>query len=75
MKNGRSPAGRDAKEYNPGQNQQITSSFFDVLDVILTSIHEPVLVLDAELKVMRANHAFFRTFHVNADEVEGRNHI
>ncbi len=28
-------------------------------------------MLDAEFRVMRANHAFLRTFDVNADEVEG----
>ena len=63
MKSDRSPAIGDAKT--------ITQSFFDILDVILTSIHESVLVLNADLKVVRANHAFYRTFHVNADEVEG----
>ncbi|TKB25890.1 PAS domain-containing protein [Desulfopila sp. IMCC35006] len=71
MKSARSPLGREAKKINPELNQQITPAFLAILDVILTSIHEPVLVLDAEFKVMRANHAFFRTFHVNADEVEG----
>ena len=71
MKSGRSPAGRDAKKIKSGQNQQITQAFFAILDVILTSIHEPVLVLDAEFKVVRANHAFLRTFDVNADEVKG----
>ena len=71
MKSDRSPALHDGKKTMPGQNQQITPAFFDVLDAILTSIHEPVVVLNAELKVMRANHAFFQTFNVNADEVEG----
>ena len=71
MKSDRSPAIRDAKKIKPAKNQQITPSFLAVLDVILTSIHEPVLVLDADLKVMRANHAFYRTFHVDAEEVEG----
>ena len=63
MMSNRSPAIGDAKE--------ITPSFLGVLDVILTSIHDSVVVLDAELKVVRANHAFYRTFHVNAGEVEG----
>ena len=32
------------------KDRQITQSFLAVLDVILTSIHEPVLVLDVDLK-------------------------
>jgi PAS domain-containing protein len=71
MKSDRSLAIGDAKKIKPVQNQQITPAFFDVLEVILTSIHEPVLLLDAELKVMRANHAFYRTFQVDADKAEG----
>ncbi len=71
MKSDRSSALRDAKEIEPTKGQQITPSFLDILDVILTSIHESVVVLNADLKVVRANHAFYRTFHVNADEVEG----
>ena len=62
---------RDTKKIKSVKDQQITQSFLAVLDVILTSIHEPVLVLGADLKVIRANHAFYRTFQVNADEVEG----
>ena len=71
MKSDRSPAIRDAKKTKPGKDQPITQPFLAVLEVILTSIHEPVLVLAADLKVVRTNHAFCRTFHVNADEVEG----
>ncbi len=62
---------RDTKKIKSVKEPQITDSFLAVLEVILTSIHEPVLVLDAELKVMRANNAFYRTFQVNADEAEG----
>jgi chemotaxis protein methyltransferase CheR len=71
MKSDRSPAIRDAKTTKSAKYPQITQSFLTVLEVILTSIHEPVVVLDADLKVVRANHAFYRTFDVNADEAEG----
>ena len=71
MKSDRSLTMRDTKKIKSVKDQQITQSFLAVLDVILTSIHEPVLVLGADLKVIRANHAFYRTFQVNADEVEG----
>ena len=57
MKCDRSSALRDAKEIEPTKGQQITPSFLDTLDVILTSIHESVVVLNADLKVVRANHA------------------
>jgi chemotaxis protein methyltransferase CheR len=63
MKSKRSSATGDAKT--------ITQSFFDILDVVLTSIHESVVLLNADLKVVRANHAFYRTFYLNAEEVEG----
>ncbi len=71
MESERSPAMGEENTIKPGQNQQIAPAFFAILDVILSSIHKPVLVLDAELKVMRANHAFYRTFQVDADEAEG----
>jgi len=63
MKSDRSPAISGSKK--------ITPSFFGVLDAILTSIHDSVVVLDTDLKVVRANHAFYRTFQLNADQAEG----
>lgn len=71
MKSDRSPAIGDAKIIIPWQYQQLKPSRLGVLDVILTSIHESAVVLDADLKVVRANHVFYRTFQVNADEAEG----
>ena len=70
MKSNQSPAIGNAKN-KPTKDQQITPSFLDLLDVILTSIHESVVVLNGDLKVVRANNAFYRTFHLNADEVAG----
>ncbi len=71
MKNDPSPALYGTRELESLKNQLITQSFFSLFDVILTSFHEPVIVLDADLKVVRANHPFYRTFQVNAGEVEG----
>ncbi len=71
MKNGPSPAICDTRKLKSTKNQNIKKSFLSVLDVILNSIHEPVVVLDVDLKVVRANHSFYRTFHDSADEVEG----
>ena len=71
MKNDPSPGLYGTRELESLKNQQITQSFFSLFDVILTSFHEPVIVLDVDLKVVRANHPFYRTFQVNAGEVEG----
>ncbi len=74
MTSDRSPAIPDANKVKPPKkDQRITQSMPAVLEVILTSIHEPALVLDADLRVLRTNHAFCRTFQVKADEVEGEN--
>ncbi len=42
----------------------------DVVD-ILDSIREPILVLDADFRVVKANHSFYRTFKVEPDATEG----
>jgi two-component system CheB/CheR fusion protein len=39
---------------------------------IVDGVREPLLVLDRELRVVRANHAFCRTFQVRLDQTEGR---
>jgi PAS domain S-box-containing protein len=39
---------------------------------IVDSVREPLVVLDAELRVVSANRAFFQTFHVVKEETEGK---
>ena len=39
---------------------------------IVDTVREPLLILDATLRVRSANRAFYQTFHVSADETEGR---
>ncbi|PYI87108.1 MAG: hypothetical protein DME26_07160, partial [Verrucomicrobia bacterium] len=39
---------------------------------IVATVREPLIVLDADLRVVSANHAFFRTFGVAPKEVEHR---
>jgi len=51
------------------ENMDKTS--IEVFENILGSIREPLVVLDADLKVVKANHSFYRTFNVNPDETEG----
>lgn len=39
---------------------------------ILDTVREPLLILDAGLRVVRANRSFYRTFQVQPEETEGR---
>src|SRR6187397_1983086 len=39
---------------------------------IVDRVREPLLILDATLRVQSANRAFYQTFHVSAGETEGR---
>src|SRR5438045_2653167 len=41
------------------------------LDIVDT-VREPLLILDSTLRVQSANRAFYQTFHVSAEETEGR---
>jgi transcriptional regulator with GAF, ATPase, and Fis domain len=45
--------------------------FVEVFDNIMGSIREPLVVLDAELKVVKANRSFYQTFNIKPDETEG----
>ncbi len=46
-------------------------TFTDVFDNFLGSVRQPLMVLDADLKVVKANDAFYQTFNVKPDETEG----
>src|SRR3954466_4551807 len=39
---------------------------------IVDTVREPLLILDATLRVQSANRAFYQTFHVSPAETEGR---
>ncbi|MFC1849485.1 sigma-54 interaction domain-containing protein [candidate division CSSED10-310 bacterium] len=54
-----------------GFDKQRFQTFIDVFDNILGSIREPLLVLDSDLKVVKANHSFYQMFKVKPDETEG----
>jgi len=45
--------------------------FMEIFDNILGSVREPLVVLDPDLKVVKANHSFYRTFKVKLEETEG----
>jgi two-component system CheB/CheR fusion protein len=39
---------------------------------IVDAVHEPLLVLDENMRIVSANRAFYRTFHVQRDETVGQ---
>ncbi|WP_321494851.1 sigma 54-interacting transcriptional regulator [uncultured Desulfobacter sp.] len=45
--------------------------FLDIFTNILSSVREPLVVLDADLKIVKANHAFYMTFCARQEETEG----
>jgi len=42
-----------------------------IFNNILSSVREPLVLLDSKLKVVKANHSFYKTFNVKPDETEG----
>jgi formate hydrogenlyase transcriptional activator len=46
-------------------------TFFDVFDNFLGSVRESLVVLDSDLKVVKANNSFYQTFNVKPGETEG----
>ncbi len=46
-------------------------AFLEIFDHILGSIREPLVVLDPDLKVIKANPSFYHTFNVNPEQTEG----
>ena len=42
---------------------------------IIATLREPFLVLDKNLRVKTANRAFYKMFHVEKEETEGRLHL
>ena len=46
-------------------------NFLDIFTNILSSVREPLVVLDADLKIVRANHAFYMAFCAKQEETEG----
>lgn len=51
-------------------NEQVTTAR-NYAESIITTIQEPLLVLDKNLRVKTANNAFYKVFHVTEEETEG----
>ena len=43
----------------------------EIFNNILSSVRQPLVVLDSDLKVVKANHSFYQTFNVKPDKTEG----
>ena len=55
-----------AQEYDKNKLQL----FMDIFESILGSVREPLVVLDSDLKVIKANDPFYQTFKVTPEETE-----
>ena len=47
------------------------TTFLEIFNCILGSIREPLVVLDPNLKVVKANQSFYHTFNVKPEQTEG----
>jgi len=66
------PSGKmEQKLQKSGYDKQRLRASIEVFDNFLDSIREPLVVLDSNLKVVKANHSFYRTFNAKPDETEG----
>jgi len=54
-----------------GYDKRKLQAFIEIFDDILGSVREPLVVLDSDLRVVKANHSFYRTFKVEPGGTEG----
>jgi len=54
-----------------GYDKRKSQAFIEIFDNILGSVREPLVVLDSDLKVVKANHSFYRIFRVKPEGTEG----
>src|SRR4051794_12061270 len=61
---------RDIRERR--QSEHFIKSTREFAESIVTTVREPLIVLNADLHVRSANRSFYETFHVEPPETEGR---
>ena len=71
MKNNQQSGKMEQKLKKSGDDKQTLQASIEVFDNFLDSIREPLVMLDSDLKVVKANHSFYRTFNVKPDATEG----
>jgi PAS domain S-box-containing protein len=54
------------------RSEQLIESAREYAESIVTTVREPLLVLDAQLRVRSAHPSFYQNFRVTPDETEGR---
>ncbi|MBW1691214.1 MAG: PAS domain-containing protein, partial [Deltaproteobacteria bacterium] len=54
-----------------GYDKWKLQAFIDIFDNILGSVREPLVVLDSDLRVVKANRSFYQTFKVKPEGIEG----
>ena len=54
-----------------GLNKQVTAAR-DYAEAIISTLHEPLLVLDKHLRIKSANSSFYKTFQVSEKDTEGK---
>jgi formate hydrogenlyase transcriptional activator len=54
-----------------GYDKEKLQAFMEIFDKVLGSVREPLVLLDSELKVVKANDSFYRTFKVKPEGTEG----
>jgi transcriptional regulator with GAF, ATPase, and Fis domain len=70
--NSNQPSGKMKQKFkNSETNQLKIKPFVEVFDNIMGSIREPLVVLDSDLKVVKANRSFYGTFKIKPDDTEG----
>lgn len=57
---------RDLKKHN-----ELLNESYNYSQTIIATIHEPMLILDGDLKIKSANKSFYKKFLVNKEETEG----
>ena len=70
--NSNQPSGKMKQKFKKsGYDKQTIQTYIEVFDNFLGSIREPLVLLDSDLRVVKANHSFYRTFKVKPEETEG----
>src|SRR3954466_11894820 len=59
-------------EGTPVTREAVVEDIQNYAQNIVDTVREPLLILDATLRVQSANRAFYQTFHVSPRETEGR---
>jgi transcriptional regulator with GAF, ATPase, and Fis domain len=54
-----------------GYDKLKLQAFMEIFDSLLGSVRGPLVVLDSDLKVLKANHSFYQTFKVKPERTEG----